>query len=417
MYIKRKIEDTILNISSTFPVLMLTGPRQSGKTTLLERLSATHRKYVTLDDPEDRLFAKNEPVSFLERYSPPVIIDEIQYAPELFPYIKMYVDRHKNSGDFWLTGSQMFHMMKNVSESLAGRVGIVNLFGLSNNEIFGTLFDQYTTEKDELLKRIQIAKPMTLPDVFERIFKGGMPRIYEQPNVNQEEYYSSYVQTYLSRDIKELTQVADELAFYKFLCVAAAHTGTMVNYDALAKEVEISAPTAKQWLSVLVSSGIVILIEPYHNNALKRVLKSSRMYFLDTGLAAYLTKWSSPDVLESGAMAGTFFETYVVSEIYKSFVNVGKKPPLYYYRDSNTKEIDLIIWQDGTLYPIEIKKSSNPVGATKNFSVLNPVTDETNFDELSKHLKMKVGTGNVICLTNNLRPIDGKNRAVPVWLI
>jgi len=417
MYIKRKIEDTILNISSTFPVLMLTGPRQSGKTTLLERLSATHRKYVTLDDPEDRLFAKNEPVSFLERYSPPVIIDEIQYAPELFPYIKMYVDRHKNSGDFWLTGSQMFHMMKNVSESLAGRVGIVNLFGLSNNEIFGTLFDQYTTEKDELLKRIQIAKPMTLPDVFERIFKGGMPRIYEQPNVNQEEYYSSYVQTYLSRDIKELTQVADELAFYKFLCVAAAHTGTMVNYDALAKEVEISAPTAKQWLSVLVSSGIVILIEPYHNNALKRVVKSSRMYFLDTGLAAYLTKWSSPDVLESGAMAGTFFETYVVSEIYKSFVNVGKKPPLYYYRDSNTKEIDLIIWQDGTLYPIEIKKSSNPVGATKNFSVLNPVTDETNFDELSKHLKMKVGTGNVICLTNNLRPIDGRNWSVPVWLI
>ncbi len=417
MYIKRKIEDTILNISNTFPVLMLTGPRQSGKTTLLNRLSESNRKYVTLDDPADRLFAKNEPPSFLERYSPPVIIDEIQYAPELFPYIKMYVDRHKNSGDFWLTGSQMFRMMKNVSESLAGRVGIINLFGLSNNEISGTLFDQYTTEKDELLKRIHAAKPMTLPDVFERIFKGGMPRIYEQPNMNQEEYYSSYVQTYLSRDIKELTQVADELTFYKFLCIAAARTGSMVNYDTFAKEAEISAPTAKQWLSILVSSGIIILIEPYHNNALKRVVKSSRMYFLDTGLAAYLTKWSSSDVLESGAMAGEFFETYVVSEIYKSFANVGKRPPLYYYRDSNTKEIDLIIWQDGTLYPIEIKKSSNPVGATKNFSVLNPVTDETNFDELSKHLKMDIGTGNVICLANNLRPIDGKNWTVPVWLI
>jgi predicted AAA+ superfamily ATPase len=417
MYIKRKIEDTILNISRTFPVLMLTGPRQSGKTTLLNRLSEADRKYVTLDDPADRLFAKNEPTAFLERYSPPVIIDEIQYVPELFPYIKMYVDRHKNSGDFWLTGSQMFHMMKNVSESLAGRVGIINLFGLSNNEIFKTLFDQYTTEKDELLKRIHTAKPMTLPDVFERIFKGGMPRIYEQPNVNQEEYYSSYVQTYLSRDIRELTQVADELTFYKFLCIAAARTGSMVNYDALAKEAEISAPTAKQWLSVLVSSGIVLLIEPYHNNALKRVVKSPRMYFLDTGLAAHLTKWSSPDVLESGAMAGEFFETYVVSEIYKSFVNVGKKPPLYYYRDSNTKEVDLIIWQNGTLYPIEIKKSSNPVGAIKNFGVLNPVTDEANFDDLSKHLKMKIGTGNVICLANNLRPIDGKNWTVPVWLI
>jgi predicted AAA+ superfamily ATPase len=417
MYIKRKIEDTILNVSSTFPVLMLTGPRQSGKTTLLNKLSEANRKYVTLDDPADRLFARNEPTAFLERYSPPVIIDEIQYAPELFPYIKMYVDRHKNSGDFWLTGSQMFHRMKNVSESLAGRVGIINLFGLSNNEITGNLFDQYTTEKDELLKRIHTAKPMTLPDVFERIFKGGMPRIYEQPNVNQEGYYSSYVQTYLSRDIRELTLVADELTFYKFLCIAAARTGSMVNYDALAKEAEISAPTAKQWLSVLVSSGIVILIEPYHNNALKRVVKSPRMYFLDTGLAAHLTKWSSPDVLESGAMAGEFFETYVISEIYKSFVNVGKKPPLYYYRDSNTKEIDLILWQNGTLYPIEIKKSSNPVGATKNFGVLNPVTDETNFDDLSKHLKMEIGTGNVICLANNLRPIDSRNWTVPVWLI
>lgn len=417
MYIKRKIEDTILNISNTFPVLMLTGPRQSGKTTLLSKLSDSNRKYVTLDDPADRLFAKKEPVSFLERYSPPVIIDEIQYAPELFPYIKIYVDQHKNSGDFWLTSSQMLHMMKNVSESLAGRVGIVNLFGLSNNEISGTLFDQYTTEKDELLRRIQIAKPMTLNDVFERIFRGGMPRIYEQPDINLEEYYSSYVQTYLSRDIKELTQVADELAFCRFLCVAAAHTGTMVNYDALAREVEISAPTAKQWLSVLVSSGIVILIEPYHNNALKRVVKSSRMYFLDTGLAAHLTRWSSPEVLESGAMAGKFFETYVVSEIYKSFINVGKRPPLYYYRDSNTKEIDLIIWQDGTLYPIEIKKSSNPLGAAKNFNVLNPVADESKFDELSRHLKMKIGTGNVICLTNNLRPVDSKNWAVPVWLI
>jgi Predicted ATPase (AAA+ superfamily) len=207
------------------------------------------------------------------------------------------------------------------------------------------------------------------------------------------------------------------LIFYKFLCIAAARTGSMVNYDTLAKEAEISAPTAKQWLSVLVSSGIVILIEPYHNNALKRVVKSSRMYFMDTGLAAHLTKWSSSAVLESGAMAGEFFETYVVSEIYKSFANVGKRPPLYYYRDSNTKEIDLIIWQDGTLYPIEIKKSSNPVGATKNFRVLNPVTDETNFDELSKHLKMEIGTGNVICLANNLRPIDSKNWTVPVWLI
>ncbi len=417
MYIKRKIEQTVLNISSTFPVLMLTGPRQSGKTTLLNKIREPNRKYVTLDDPDERLFAKTEPSAFLERYSPPVIIDEIQYAPELFSYIKIYVDAHKNCGDFWLTGSQMFHMMKNVSESLAGRVGVINLYGLSNNEISGNLFNQYVTGKEELFKRIDTAKPMCLPDVFDRIWRGGMPRLYEQPNVNHEDYYSSYVQTYLSRDIRELTQVADELAFYKFLRVAAARTGSIANYDSLAKEAEISAPTAKKWLSLLVSGGIVILIEPYHNNALKRVVKSPRMYFLDTGLAAHLTKWSSAEVLESGAMAGEFFETYVVSEIYKSYTNVGKTPPLYFYRDSNSKEIDLIIWQNGTLYPIEIKKSSNPTGATKNFNALNPAAEESNYDELSKHLKMNIGTGNVICLANNLRPAGENSWTVPVWLI
>lgn len=417
MYISRKIEETIQNISKTFPVLMITGPRQSGKTTLLKKLSDKNRKYVTLDDPNNRLLAKSEPLAFLERYSPPVIIDEIQYAPEILPYIKIYVDMNKNSGDFWLTGSQMFHMMKNVPESLAGRVGIVNLFGLSNSEITGTLFNEFTTDKNELLKRLKIAKPMVLPEIYERIFMGSMPRIYEQPGIHLEEYYSSYIQTYLGRDIRELTQVADELAFYRFLCITAARTGSIVNYDALAKEAEISAPTAKQWLSVLISSGIVILIEPYHNNALKRVVKSPRMYFLDTGLAAYLTRWQNAQTLEAGAMSGEFFNTYVISEIYKSFINVGRKPPLYYYRDSNAKEIDLIICQNGTLYPIEIKKSSNPTGATKHFSVLSPVANEDNFDELSRQLKMKIGTGSVICLTNDLRPVDNKNWYVPAWLL
>jgi predicted AAA+ superfamily ATPase len=417
MYIKRKLEETINNISQTFPVLMLTGPRQSGKTTLLNRLSGGGRKYVSLDDPADRLFAKTEPSAFLERYAPPVIIDEIQSAPELLPYIKIHADKHKVNGDFWLTGSQMFHLMKNVSESLAGRVGVVNLFGLSGSEIDGTLFGSFSTNKDELLGRLSTAKSATLPEVFERIHSGGMPRVYEQPGLNLDEYYSSYVQTYLTRDVRELTQVADELTFYRFLCIAAARTGSMVNYETLANEAEISAPTAKQWLSVLVSSGIVILIEPYHNNALKRVVKSPRMYFLDTGLAANLTRWQDASVLESGAMAGAFFETYVVSEIYKSFINVGRRPPLYYYRDSNTKEIDLIIWQDGTLYPIEIKKSANPAGATRYFHVLEPAARDSSFDEVSKQLKMEIGPGCVVCLTNDLRPVDKKNWFVPVWLI
>ena len=417
MYITRKIEDSVINISKTFPVLMVTGPRQSGKTTLLSRLRDEGRKYVSLDDPDDRLFAKTEPTAFLERYSPPVIIDEIQYAPEILPYIKIHVDKHKSNGDFWLTGSQPFHLMKNVSESLAGRVGIMNLFGLSNSEITGTLFGAFTTDKDALSGRLETAARMSLPQIFERIHTGGMPRVYEQPELNRNEYYSSYVQSYLSRDIRELTQVVDELAFYRFLCIAAARTGSLVNYETLAKEAEISAPTAKHWLSLLVTSGVAILIEPYYNNALKRVVKSPRMYFIDTGLAAHLTRWQSAAVLESGAMAGAFFETYVVSEIYKSFVNTGRRPPLYYYRDNNTKEIALIIWQDGTVYPIEIKKSANPTGATKHFKVLNPVEDSSNYDELSQHLKTKIGPGCVVCLCNDLRPLDGTNWSVPVWLI
>jgi predicted AAA+ superfamily ATPase len=417
MYIKRKIEDIITRTSRTFPVLFLTGPRQTGKTTLLKQLADTDRKYVTLDDTNDRLFATQEPAAFIERYSPPVIIDEIQYAPELLPYIKIYVDKHKNNGDFWITGSQMFRMMKNVSESLAGRVGILNLFGLSNSEIADNPFNEYKADKTELLKRINITKSMSLPEVFERIYKGGMPRIYEQPDVNLNDYFSSYVQTYLSRDIRDLKQVADELSFYRFLCAAAARTGSLVNYDTLANEIEISAPTAKQYLSILISSGIVVLIEPYHNNVLKRVIKSPRMYFLDTGLAAHLTKWTSPEIMEAGAMASAFFETYVVSEIYKSFINAGRLPPLYFYRDSNTKEIDLIICQDGSLYPIEIKKSSNPVNAAKNFNALDPVADESNYDEMSRQLKMNIGTGSVVCLSNDLRPAGKNNWIVPVWLI
>jgi len=419
MYVKRKMEAAISRASSTFPVMLLTGPRQSGKTTLLQRLSLADRKYVTLDDPADRLFANEEPQAFLERYSPPVIIDEIQYAPKILPYIKMHVDKNKTNGDFWLTGSQMFHMMKDVSESLAGRVSILNLFGLSGAEISGTPFDEFRADKEALFKRMETAKPMTLPEVFERIHRGGMPRLYEQPQTDLDGYFASYIQTYISRDIRALTQVADELAFYRFLRVAAARIGQMVNYEAIAREVGISAPTAKQWLSVLVSSGIVALIEPYFNNALKRVVKSPRMYFLDTGLAAHLTRWDNPDVLEAGAMAGAFFETFVVSEIIKGYVNVGKVPPLFYYRDKGAREIDLIIWKDGTLYPIEIKKSSNPTGAAKHFSVLSPVADENNFDNDNKHHTMNIGTGVVICLTNNIRPVSGsvENWMVPVWLL
>lgn len=260
---------------------------------------ASNRTIVSLDDLNIRALAKHDPVLFFQRYRPPLLIDKIQYAPELLPYIKMIVDKEKQNGMFWLTGSQAFHLMKNVSESLAGRVGIVELLGLSTNE---SKSEPYQSDPQILIKRIQEKKKMTSVEIFERIFKGSMPRLYDNSNVDWEMYYSAYMNTYIQRDIRDLTQVADETQFMNFMCV------------------------------------VVVLVQPYHNNRLKRVVKMPLLHFLDTGLCAFLLKWSSPEILEKGAMAGQFFETYVFSEIYKSFLNEGKIPPIYYYRDKQKKK-------------------------------------------------------------------------------
>ena len=404
MYIKRELEQVIQATSRTYPVVLLTGPRQVGKTTLLERLAEENRTYVSLDDPMIRALAIREPALFLQRYTPPLIIDEIQYAPELLSYIKMYVDTHKRKGDFWLTGSQMFHLMKGVSESLAGRVGIINMLGLSQSEILGCEGAPYQTDYPSLLQKLKERSPQGLKAVFGRIFKGSMPALYEQEQ-DVELYYASYVNTYLQRDIRDLTQVGDEMAYMRFMVCCAARTSQMVNYSELAKDVGISAPTAKQWLSILVSSGIVTLVEPYFNNALKRIIKAPNMYFLDTGLCAYLTRWSSAETLEVSAMSGAFFETYVISEIIKTYYNAGKRAPIFYYRDSDQKEIDLIIEKDQILYPVEIKKSASPkADAVRHFKVL---------EKTGKG----VGTGNVICLSADLLPMDEQNLCVPVGLI
>ncbi len=420
MYYERTIQKTLQRISNTFPVLLLTGPRQVGKTTLLTKMTGQDRKIVSLDNPTIREMAKQEPELFLQRYAPPVMIDEIQYAPQLFDYIKIYVDEHKVSGDFWLTGSQTFHLMKSVTESLAGRVGVARMLGLSGSEISGRHFPPFTVEPDVLIQRMKQVPPMTLPEIYGRIFKGSMPRLYETENVDRQAYYESYLETYISRDIKDLSQVANELSFLNFIRIVAARTATNVNYEALASEAGISAPTAKQWLSILVSSGLVALIPPFSNNALKRVIKAPRMYFLDTGLCAYITAWSSPEVLERGAMAGPFFESWVVSEIYKSYINNGERPPLYFYRDSNKKEIDLIIYQDGVVNPIEIKKSAAPRDAVRNFSVLKPLEADPSEEDVfsgTAHLKTIVGTGAVVCMPTDVLPIDRKNWYIPAWLI
>jgi len=416
-YIKRAIENAVCKVSKTFPVLLVTGPRQVGKTTLLQKLAEEGRQYVTLDDPDIRYLARHDPALFMLRYKPPVLIDEIQYATELLPYIKMAVDKSRKNGEFWLTGSQMFHLMKNVSESLAGRVGIVNLLGLSTSEIKASPSIAFSTDPDKLLHRMKQVPKMGLKEIYERIFKGSMPALYVNPEIDLSTYYQSYINTYLQRDIKDLTQVADEMSFYNFMTVVAARTSKPVIYDEIAKESGISAPTAKKWLSILVSSNIVALIQPYHNNVLKRVIKQPQMHFLDTGLCAYLLKWSNAEILEKGAMSGAFFESYVFSEIYKSFLNEGKEPPLFYYRDRDKKEIDLMIYLNGTLYPIEIKKTASPgKAAIKNFNVLNPVLEPEKFGELEQ-MKVAIGQGTVICMANDILPIDPKNWAVPAWLI
>jgi len=404
MFIKRALESVVKEVSNTYPVLLVTGPRQIGKTTLLEHVADETRKYVSLDDPVARRLAIEEPLLFLQRYEPPVIIDEIQYAPELLPYIKLHVDQNKKMGDFWLTGSQMFQMMKGVSESLAGRVGILPMQGLSLSELNEVTNEPYTTDVKRLLNRLNIAKKMNLKDTYKLIYKGSMPALHIADQ-SVERFYASYVDTYVHRDIRDLTQVADEMQFHRFLTACAARTSQMVNYTELAKDVGISSPTAKNWLSLLITSGIVVLIEPYFNNALKRIVKAPNMYFMDTGLCAYLTRWTSSESLEVSAMSGAFFETFVVSEVIKSYLNAGKRPPVFYYRDSDQKEIDLIIEDNGKLQPIEIKKSANPKkNAGRHFSVLEKIGKETT-------------DGSIICMSDDMVPITKENWAVPVWLI
>jgi len=404
MYIKRALEKRILAANEQRRALIVTGPRQVGKTTMLRRLAEKERAYVTLDNPIEREAAVNEPALFLERHKPPVIIDEIQYAPNLLPYIKMHVDEHQNKGDFWLTGSQKFHLMKDVSESLAGRIAVIEMYGLSKSEIDGEENFPFACDHEAMIQRHKVRKPQNLSGMYELIFNGSMPEAHIG-GFDPREFYSDYVNTYLERDIRSLTQVANELDFFRFMTSCAARTSEMVNYADLAKDVGISPPTAKHWLSVLVSSGIVTLIQPYFNNTLKRAIKSPNMYFMDTGLAVYLTRWDSPKTLEASAMSGKIFETYVVSEILKSYHNAGKQPPVYYYRDTDGKEIDLLLEYNGTVYPIEIKKTGNPgKDAIKNFDVLN------NSGKL-------IGEGAVVCLHNNVLPLDKNNWIIPAWLI
>ena len=371
MYVERTLSGPLAAASRQFPVILIPGPRRVGKTTLLRHAAGPERRYVTLDDPQARTLAKDDPGLFLQRFAPPVLIDEIQYAPELLPHIKMIVDSRQQPGDFWLTGSQQFHHMQGVSESLAGRVGIVNLLGFSRRELAGHseriepfLPGDYETGASD--------RPLGLMDLYGAIWRGSLPRIALDAKVDRDLFYSSYVQTYLQRDVRALANVSDEMAFTKFLRAAAARTGQLLNLADMARDVDVSPNTAKNWLSILKSSGIVYLLEPYHSNVTKRLVKTPKMYFLDTGLAAYLTEWSSPETLEAGAMSGAILESWAIAEVIRSYWHAGRQAPTFFYRDKDRKEIDLVIFRDGTLYPIEIKKTTAPCKKDiRNFLVLD----------------------------------------------
>lgn len=410
MYITRNIEQTINRISNQFKVLLLTGARQVGKTTLLKHLAQnSNRTYVTLDDLAVRSLALSDPALFLQRYTPPLLIDEIQYAPQLLSYIKTYADNGAQNGDIWLTGSQRLPLMQGVTESLAGRVGIIDLQGLCANEINGTgNTEPFLPEVDALFNRMNYAKKQSLKEIYKLIWQGSMPAMYNGGEQDWQSYYASYVQTFLQRDVMKLLQINDEMVFFRFLCAAAGQTGKMINYAELAKAVEISAPTAKQWIKTLEAAGIIYLLQPFMPPGAKYIVKAPKLYFFDTGLAAYLTRWLNADALEAGAASTEFFETWVVMEIYKSYANKGIVPPLYYLRNFNGKEIELIIWQNGTAYPIAIKKSAYPSKAVKTFAILEPVSSDA---------KIQIGAGGIVCLTDDLLPASDSLYYIPAWVL
>jgi hypothetical protein len=400
------MEDTFLRLSKEFPALLLTGPRQAGKTTMLQRLAMEEnidREYVTLDDLTERQMAKNDPKMFLQIHKPPVFIDEVQYAPELFTYIKIHVDNTHRAGDFWLTGSQVFKLMEGIQESLAGRICLLNMSYMSQAEIDGAATEPFKLNLEQLSLRIKERTPVDTPALYERIFKGGMPALISGQYSDYHAVYSSYISTYIDRDVKEISGAIDSLKFMDFFIAAAALCGQMLNYKTISDAADINQVTAKNWLGILERLGIVFYLHPYSNNMLKRMVTKPKLYFYDSGLVAYLTKWSDSDTLMNGAMGGAILENFVVSEIMKSYQNCGREAFIYYYRDKDTKEIDILLEDSGKLYPMEVKKTATPQRQlTRVFGVI----DKSSLER---------GTGAVLCTTDRLSAFDSKNLIVPIW--
>lgn len=389
--------NTVKNINESFKVLLLTGPRQTGKTTLLRNLMPKNMNYVTLDDETLRNFAKKDPKLFLETYPAPLLIDEAQYAPELFPYIKIIVDKNNAYGQYWLTGSQRFSLMESVSESLAGRVGIIELNSFCYNEIIKNentkKFDPTNIKKQD---KIEVNK------IYNIIFNGGMPELFINKKLKRESFFSSYINTYLNRDVRKITNVGNELLFENFLRNIASRTGEQLNYTKISKDVGVSVNTIRDWFSILVKTGLVYLLSPYSSNHLTRLTHMPKIIFMDTGLCSYLEGFTSASELQQSDRAGHYLETYVISEIVKNYNADGINPNIFYYRDKEKNEIDLIFDQNNKLYPFEIKKTASPnVSMIKNFSKLNGG-------------RKNIGKGGIICLYDELLPLNKDNYIIPI---
>lgn len=406
-YIERTLERKFLHMSAFFKAVLVTGARQVGKTTMLKHLAeGQSRTYVSLDNAMVRMLAQTDPVLFFQTYKPPIIIDEVQKAPQLFEQIKILCDESEEKGLFWLTGSQQFNMMKNVRETLAGRIGILELYSMSKNEIEGIGFsDGLDFSLPCLLERQKQVKKNDIIDVFEHIWRGGMPQVLDADAEQREEYYNSYVDTYLMRDVAEAGGITDAVRFRKFLNACAALVAEQVNYKTLAEAADIAQPTAKEWVRVLQGLGIIYLLQPFSNNELKRLTKTPKLYFCDTGLCAYLSMWLTRDTLMNGAVNGHYFENYVVMELLKYYTYAKAKANLTYYRDSNAKEIDVFVEENNLIHPLEIKKSANPDRReVKKYALL----DKTSLER---------GCGGILCMCEEVIPIDDKNCFIPCNLI
>ena len=393
----REATEVIKKISDTFRVLLVTGPRQTGKTTLLKSLKPENMGYVTLDDKILRKQAQDDPKLFLEEHPAPLFIDEAQYAPDLFSYIKINVDNSKAKGQYWITGSQQFNLMKNASESLAGRVGIVNLNSFTYSEIV-------KNENKDLFNpdKLKKAAKIEVNDLFEIIFKGGMPEFYDNPKIDRNLYFQNYINTYIEKDVRELIEIGKLEEFKKFMVSIASRIGEQLNYSDISKDCGVSVPTIISWMSVLLSSGLVYLLEPYMSSQLKRMTHIPKIYFMDTGLAAYLAGWESARDLQLSSTSGHYLENFVICEIIKSYNARGIKPNLSYYRDKEKHEIDLVFYKNNKLYPFEIKKTASP-----NSSMIS------SFKYL-ENSKKEIATGGIICLYDNLMKMDEKNYIIPI---